>query len=376
MSNPTPNAQQQIMLSLAYLAYIDELIPGIPSPDAQIKTDLINALSASAPNPIPPVAGQWDVVWGPVTYTVPGSYYQDNLMYVAKSNATASGPAQYAVAVRGTNGKVLLDWLIEDSDVVTMMPWPMGATGSAVKGMISESTSIGLTVLLTMKDATSGLSLFTFLANEMNSVTQAGVCFAGHSLGSALASTLALYARDNQSTWDPSSKATVTTINFAGPTAGDENFATYFDNSFAYTGASKLPFWTSPAGLTSYADCIRNSYDVAPLFWNVSTLADVSSMYDWHLVFPPLGTGEVISDIIVPAVTQQNYLRIQDSQEDWEGTFVSQSPTDDYIAQVEYQHSDAYTLLLGVPSLLTVFNSSIPKRAPAALMAKRLAAFA
>lgn len=366
------------MLSLAYLAYIDELIPGIPSPDAQIKTDLINALSATATNPIPPVAGQWDVVWGPTTYTVPGSYYQDNLMYVAKCNATGNGPAQYAVAVRGTNGKVLLDWLIEDADVVTMMPWPLGSSGSAVKGMISESTSIGLTTLLTMKDATSGLSLFSFLANEMGnaSITQAGICFTGHSLGSALASSLALYARDNQSTWDPSSKATVTTIHFAGPTAGDANFATYFDDAFAYTGASKLPYWTPPVGLSSYADCIRNSFDVAPLFWNVTTLDDVSSMYDWHLVFPPLGTSEVIDDIIIPAVTQQNYLRIQDSQADWEGAFVSQSPTDDYIAQVEYQHSDAYPILFNVPSLLTVFNSSIPKKAPAALMAKRLSAFA
>src|SRR3954471_15866735 len=103
------------MLSFAYVAYVDELLPGIPSPDTQIQTDLETAISSSAATPIPPIAGQWSLVWGPVTYTVPGSYYQDNMMYAVKLNG-ANSPAQYAVAVRGTNGKVLLDWLMDDFD--------------------------------------------------------------------------------------------------------------------------------------------------------------------------------------------------------------------------------------------------------------------
>jgi len=48
----------------------------------------------------------------------------------------------------------------------------------------------------------------------------ASVCFTGHSLGSALSATLAFAMRDAQAQWDPTGKATVTTINFAGPTAG------------------------------------------------------------------------------------------------------------------------------------------------------------
>jgi hypothetical protein len=298
-------------------------------------------------------------------------------MYVAKYNGSGS-PAQYAVAVRGTNGKVLLDWLIDDLDVVTMMPWPLGSSGSSVKGLISESTSIGLTILLSMQDPTSGLSLFGFLANEMSNsaITQAGICFTGHSLGASLGSSLALYARDNQSTWDPSSKATVTTINFAGPTAGDADFATYFDDAFAYQGSSKLPYWTPPAGLSSYADCIRNSLDIAPRFWDVSSLSGVASIYDLHLVFPPLGTSEIIKDVIVPAVTQQAYTPVQDSQAEWDGTFVTQSPKNSYAAQVEYQHVDAYPTLLGVPELLSIFSSAVTAKAPAALMLRRLAASA
>lgn len=364
MSNPTPNLQQQMMLSLAYLAYVDELLPGLPPPDAQIKTDLIAALAANAPTPIPPVAGQWDVVWGPVTYTVPGSYFQDNMMYVAKYNGD-SAIAQYAVVVRGTNGKVILDWFIDDLDVVAMMPWPYGGSVSSAVGMISESTNIGLTVLLAMQDP-SGQKLFDFLAGEMSGsgVTQAGICFTGHSLGATLSSTLALHARDIQQTWDPQSKATVTTINFAGPTAGDNNFAAYFDNAFSYT-SSKLPYWTPPAGFSSYADCIRNSLDLAPKAWNTATLKSAPSTYDWHVLFPKPGTSEIV-DIIADAVESQNYTQVQATQAAWEGIFVGGI---DWFAEVESQHVDGYPNLLGVPALLNIFSSAVPRQAVSTLRA-------
>jgi hypothetical protein len=70
--------------------------------------DLMTNLSSNPPIPIPPIAGQWSLVWGPVTYTVTGSYYQDNMMYVVLLNGRGTGIERYAVAVRGTDGKVLL----------------------------------------------------------------------------------------------------------------------------------------------------------------------------------------------------------------------------------------------------------------------------
>jgi len=48
--------QRQIMLSLAYVAYTDELlVSGTPTLDAQIKADIESALSANATTPIPPI---------------------------------------------------------------------------------------------------------------------------------------------------------------------------------------------------------------------------------------------------------------------------------------------------------------------------------
>jgi hypothetical protein len=345
------------MLSLAYLAYIDELIPGYPSPDATIQSDLTNALSSSAPNPIQPIAGQWSLAWGPVSYTVPGAYYQDNLMYVVKLNG-ATNPAQYVVAIRGTNGKALLDWFVEDLDATLTMPWPLGASTSSAIGMVSESTSIGLTILLAMQDPKLS-SLLAFLTNEMQNVQSAGICFTGHSLGGALASSLALYFRDNQSSWDPASKATVTTINFAAPTAGDGNFANHFNTSFAYT-TSKLPYWIPPQGLQSYADCIRNQLDIAPRAW--ADLSSIPSIYDLHLVVPPPGTSELVNDLIVPAFKTQNYTQVQASQQPWEWTFQDVSSVSilhRWLAEAEMQHVDAYPNLFNVPEVLKIFSASV-----------------
>jgi hypothetical protein len=259
-----------------------------------------------------------------------------------------------AVAVRGTNGKVLLDWLMDDLDILRTMPWPLGASGANVVGNISESTSIGLTTLTSMHNL---------------SVPQASVCFTGHSLGATLSSVLALYARDNQSTWDPSSKAIVTAINFAGPSAGDSGFAAYFNQQFTYTGTSPLSLWTPPAGLLSYADCVRNSQNVAPLAWNATNLANVPDIYKGHFlsdILPPLGTTEVIN-YVISTTSAHDYTQTQASQSALTGTFINKDDlpqgVSPWIAEAEYQHSDAYPTLLAVPQLLSLFSSAMPMAA-------------
>lgn len=365
--------QRQIMLSLAYLAYTDQsLLTGSPTLDAQIKADLESALSADAATPIPPVAGQWSVVWGPVSYTVPGALYQDNMMYVARLNQDPSdaGPPQYAIAVRGTNGTVLLDWMMEDFDVIQTLPWPLGATGSGVVGQISESTSIGLTVLLSMQDGETGQTLLQYLTEKIHHAGSktVSVCCTGHSLGAALSSTLALYLRDNQSTWDPASNAIVTTINFAGPTAGDADFAAYFDQQFSYTGTSPLSFWESPTSSpNSYADCVRTSLDIIPNLWNAASMQTIPDIYlkqGIHDIFPPYYPVAVVSDIIsyIVSATQSNaYTQTQASQQVLQGILLDKIDlppglsSNAWVAEAEYQHHCSYPQVLDVPSLLTVF---------------------
>jgi len=348
-------SQRQMMLSFAYLAYIGEPLVGIPSPDSTIATELENAMTSTANPTIPPIAGLWSVIWGPVSYTVPGSYFQDNMMYVAKLSDT-SGPSQYAVAVRGTVSAAPLDWLLDDFDIFRMMPWPLGTSSSGAGPQISESTSIGLATLLNMVDVASQQTLFEFLSSEMAApgISAASVCFTGHSLGATLASTLALYARQNQSSWDSNSKAAVTTVNFAGPTAGNAEFAALFDQVFDSSTS------------TANADCVRNSLDVVPLAWNVTTLGQVESIYlghSIHDILPPLGTAEIIR-AIVNATSAKNYTRIGNSQLLLPGDFVDSSQLPSglnshaWIAEAMYQHHYSYPQLLNVPSLLGLSPAS------------------
>jgi hypothetical protein len=183
------------------------------------------------------------------------------------------------------------------------------------------------------------------------------VCVTGHSLGGSLATALALYLRDNQQEWDPSSKATVTTINFAAPTAGDSAFATHFDSQFAYTGACPLPTWADPniaITSTSFADCVRNQYDVAPLVWNGGDMGKIEGLYSSDpFIIPHIGTSEIIS-AIQSATANCGYTQVQAGQPVLPGQLigVGQLPSgvNHWIAEAEEQHG-LYAQLLQVSGL-------------------------
>lgn len=349
-------AQRQIMFSLAYLAYAGEALAPFPPPDKQIAALIDAALQNTTEYPA--IANQWARVWGPVTWTVPGASGQDNMMFVAKATAPPAGMAQYAVCVRGTNGQVYLDWLIEDFDVLPMVAWT-AATGAS----ISESTNIGITILQQMVDATSGQTMFAFLAAEMSALpsgTSATVAFVGHSLGAALSSTLGLLARDTQPSWDPKGAATVTASNFAGPTAGNAAFATYLEGQFAIPG--NTPSWWTPPDVSppSFADFVRQPLDVAPQAWNQTTLNNVPNIYDGIGVFPSIDDGLAIVTAVALVnqyIGPDNYTQPNASAPPL-GSMADpaiQPGTVDFttlVEEVEWQHTAAYAELLGCSSLL------------------------
>ncbi len=138
--------------------------------------------------------------------------------------------------------------------------------------------------------------------------------------------------RDAQAQWDPTGKATVTTINFAGPTAGDAGFAAAFAAAFSYAGTSPLSFWSSPPGSSapSYADCVRNTLDVAPLVWNVTTMHTITKLYEGHLldsIDPPyrnLVFGDIVSHV-ANAFAANDFAQLQAAQTPLTGTFVKKS---------------------------------------------------
>lgn len=379
MANIQNLQQRQIMLSFSYLAYCGEEIV-TPNPEAQI----LNLINAAMPQ-IPPIASPnpaWQVVWGPVTYTTPGALYQDNLMFAVQNQ---SDPTQIAIAIRGTNFVADLDWLMEDFDIRQMMNWPPGAGVSNPSGaMISESTSIDLQILFAMNGVTyTGgnpgpvMSLMNFLLKQTSSPIQ--LCVTGHSLGGCLASTFALYLKDNPSMWDASGKSNVSCITFAAPTAGNSAFAAYSDSRFS--GASNPPNWDPTLGTT--CDGVRCNFDVAPMGWISSNISasptssplfsiyappgvqppniDFSQMpFPWDFAWPSV-VRDVLPDVAA-MLGSQNYAQVVAGAHPVQGTFNPAYVGDTkngtlityieaFVAQAAYQHSSSYPIVLQVPSL-------------------------
>ena len=405
MSTTIPNfSQRQIMLSFSYLAYCGEEIT-TPNPESQILT-LINAAMPKTP-PVASPNPTWEIVWGPAAYTTPGALYQDNLMFVAQSQ---SDPSQMVIAIRGTNFVAQLDWLMDDFDVYQTMTWPPGSTTSTPAGAkMSESTSIGLQILFTMlgtayKNGTPGpaVSLMNFLLTQ----TSAGVdlCVTGHSLGGCLASTLALYLKDNVASWDSSGKSVVSCITFAAPTAGNAAFAAYSDSRFK--GAPMPLNWDASLGTT--CDAVRCSFDVAPMAWiytNVSaspTSSPLFSIYAPPNVNPPNidfskapfpwgftwteGEKYILPDV-ADMLETQDYAQVVASAALLQGTFNTDYVGDTtngtlttyvkvFAAQAAYQHSFSYPIVLQVPALndgTIIVRAETPAQTTGVRMIPRLA---
>jgi triacylglycerol lipase len=384
-------SQRQIMLSFAYVAYCGEEIV-TANPEAQILT-LINAAMPQ----IPPIASPnptWQVVWGPAVYTTPGALYQDNLMFVAQNQSDKS---QLAIAVRDTNFVADLDWLMEDFDVKQTMPWPPpGSGGSAPAGCtMSESTSIDLQILFAMNGApSSATSLMGFLLTQTTSAIN--LCVTGHSLGGCVAGTLALYLKDNPSTWDASGKSNVSCITFAGPTAGNAAFATYSDSRFS--GAPNPPNWDTTLGTT--CDAVRCNLDVAPMAWISSNLSASSSSSPLFSIYVPnldfsnmdftsgLAWTMVLQDVLpdmAAMLSAQDYAQIVAGAASVPGTYnTAYAPTAAtlipylraFIAQAAYQHSFSYPIVLQVPVLNStniIVRGATPSTTAGIRMVPRLA---
>ena len=367
--------QRQIMVCLAYLAYTDQWLPAPPDYDAALFADLTKALSPQAAVPLPAVAGQWSVVWGPASYTTPGAYLPDNMMYVAKLNGQTA-PAQYAVAVRGTDGRVMLDWLMEDFDIAQMIPWN-GSQSAFIRGdqhrphqpaRPDEQRHVAAAVPPGRdgeRGDGDGQRVLHRAQPGIGAERDPGLRHARRA--SAVGPDRQGHRHDDQ---------------LRRTDAGDAGFAAAFAAAFGYAGTSPLPFWSSPPGSSapSYADCVRNTLDVAPLVWNVTTMHTIAKLYEGHFldsIDPPYGSlvfGDIVSHV-ANAFAANDFTQLQAAQTPLAGTFVKKSdlppngPRNPWIGEAEYQHHMSYPILLGVPELNQLDFSppatmTLPSRSP------------
>jgi len=172
--------------------------------------------------------GIWTCLWGPVQ-----SADQANLAFVAGYSPQPGLPVQtICVTIRGTDIDVHDIWGIlaqvwEDIDGTsqTCLPWD----GWSSSALIAQGTWDGLTSLMALTE--QKVNLDTFLRRFLNTPAHSDVTtvVTGHSLGACLATVVAPWIES----FRPSSyKGDIQPITFAGPTAGNAEFATQYGRKF------------------------------------------------------------------------------------------------------------------------------------------------
>ena len=230
----------------------------------------------------------WTIAWGPAVYCsgpkAPNQYTPTNAAVVFYNNQSASGTGRYVAAIAATNIDSIVDWLSQDFDVITQVPWSTAManwSGKAYTGTstanLSQGTYTGISSLLNNLVGANHLatpvacqSLISFL-NSVTPNSTDTLVFTGHSLGGALAPTLAAACFDSanspstngllSSAWKVANALVYPT---AGATPGDEAFATQFASMFSSgtPGANPWQCWNT---------VLWNGLDVVPHAWQSNT---------------------------------------------------------------------------------------------------------
>ncbi|MEM6686776.1 MAG: hypothetical protein AAF617_13415, partial [Bacteroidota bacterium] len=218
------------------------------------------------------IIGNWKAIWGPIVYAnnpTSTSVHADNTMgmYYNESENTI------VIAIAGTNINSPYGWFVEDFSVHKTVSWEL-VTGASNSGSISKGTHIGLNILLNMtdEDDRSLVQALTNFLDDHADLQNVQIAVAGHSLGGALSPTLALYLVDKKKDWDPDNRTSVGAFPTAGPTPGDEGFASYYEKQIK----AKTIYYLSQ----------HNSLDIVPHAWEKGDLAKIPTIYDAYIQQP------------------------------------------------------------------------------------------
>ena len=339
------------------------------------------------------IGSDWQLIWGPCVHSNnPNSVtvVADNVMMLLYSQSQNA----YVIAIAGTNIDSMYGWFQEDFQVNTVVDWTTVVPDAKIPYIdriltpaISAGTNNGLQILLGMEDTThDNNTMLTELGNWLSQATttsNATIAVAGHSLGGALSPVLALYMHDIVSSINWNSDNKIDTIHAwptAGPTPGNEGFALYYGYVAGNTTSSLQLQYTSK----------YNPLDVIPQAWQTSTLVNIPGFYSSNI---PTDTtlGSLVLGAFINKLNSTTHLPISYTQvQPW--TSINGSAFDietdtkmtnrfiglgdllstvdasalstyqpdltnlvRFLAQMGYQHTTAYTTMLG----LSVFSDQM-----------------
>lgn len=297
---------------------------------------------------LPPLdpGGIWQCIWGPAQTSD-----ESNLVFVASYQMSADVPPTFgAVVTRGTDFDIQDGWGIvvqiwEDLDVTKQVPLPWDPSSSA---RIANGTAETLTDIqnLTSNSQTLLQALTTFLTTPANDFPVLVVT--GHSLGGCLTSVIAPWLQSALT--GAVSELHIVPATFAAPTAGNADFATYFQNTF------------------SYSQRIYNTLDVIPLGW--ANLPSIDDIYDSCGYAIPDGAYLAVAGFeLAMEAAKVTYAQPATNQLPLTGSCYDAS---DWYDELFYQHhSTTYMTLLGGQSVIAPQPSAPTNTTPQSHLRKR-----
>jgi len=326
----------------AALAFISYTGSGLDHPDEVVDSVLYRCV-ANELDTQPLTKGKYELVWGPAVFKFSDAQFDDNMMYVVQRQ----GSRDFVVAIRGTNFSSLSDWIAEDFNVGSTVPWdvPDGQRSTAPPDpRISKATDVGLRVLQTLAPEFSGKASTTvreFLSGEnANSDGIGRVTVVGHSLAGALAPAFALWLSDTRSRWDANSSTQIMVTALAGATGGNRDYATYYDSQ-----------------LGDNTRRIHNPEDVVPLAWNMEDLETLPGLYVPNGI-NATGTERFLIEQAIDISRDADYAQIVPNAPSLEAGVIDSATT--YIEQAAWQHHCGYYCGLGIADIKGVTTPMRP----------------
>lgn len=228
------------------------------------------------------VWGQDSLVWGPVLRVNDigdGDYVADNLIYCVLSQDASSGEKTFSIGIAGTDMVSPFDWFTEDFEINEPSPWAYGG------GNISMGADTAFTRINNLVDPILKQNLETYLQNALRGNPNATITVAGHSLGGTITQVYASYLREALNNGGTDIEAYA----FAGPTAGDVQFANNLTTKLTYTA-------------------YNNKNGMVPRLWQADSLKQLCELYDGVAIYDGIfGTQKIDNDVTLQGVI--NFLR-------------------------------------------------------------------
>ncbi|AKH64484.1 MULTISPECIES: lipase family protein [Photorhabdus] len=291
-------------------------------------------------------ANKFSIVWGPAVFRVGSDDKEksvidkkdDHVLFIVQS---LHDPNDYRVVIRGSWSDI--NWINEDLIVCKTKDWLKWDPKAPENAKIAYGTNSALDYIINQIKSNNPPGYGESLTDAIDKIALKegiqNITITGHSLGGILASTLGLYLKRRYLD-EGNDNIRINVCAFAGPTAGNDIFASYSESVFNETLSSSYE---------SNFLRIHNCIDVVPLAWHIRGLEKVKAIY-------PILTGTINALILL--VHDKKYTQIFPDL-----PFHSEIPIspitsfDNLLTNIGNQHVYAYTKEYGM-SFITIDDSS------------------